>query len=74
MQGNVHIILFQNKLQNPHKFPEIMIQAGFLATFIIEGTLTVFLISRNFSFIMCGAFERKEMWFLRIEKYNIRTW
>ena len=28
--------------------------------FILEGTLTVFFISLNFSFIMCGTFERKE--------------
>ena len=42
-QGNIHI--FQNKYQNPHKFAEIMRKTGFLASFILEGTLTVFLIS-----------------------------
>ena len=31
-----------------------------MASFILEGTLTVFLISSNFSFIMRGAFEREE--------------
>ena len=31
-----------------------------MASFILEGTLTVFLISGNFTFIMCGTFERKE--------------
>ena len=33
-----------------------------------EGTVTVFVISWNFSFIMCVALQRKEIWFLRIEK------
>ena len=41
--GNIHI--FQNKYQNPHKFAEIMKKTGFLVSFILEGTLTVFLIS-----------------------------
>ena len=38
-------IYFQNKYQNPHKFAEIMRKTGFLASCILEGTLTVFLIS-----------------------------
>ena len=42
-QGNIHI--FQNKLQNPHKFAEIMKKSMALVSFILEGTLTVFLIS-----------------------------
>ena len=37
-----------------------MKKTDFLVSVILEGTLTVFLISQNFSFIMCGAFERKE--------------
>ena len=40
-QGNIHI--FQNKYQNPHKFAEIMKKNRvFLASFFLEGTLTVF--------------------------------
>ena len=35
-----------------------MKKTGFLVSFILEGTLTAFLISQNFSFIF-GAFERK---------------
>ena len=42
-QGNIHI--FQNKYQNPHKFAEIMKKNRVLASFFLEGTLTVFLIS-----------------------------
>ena len=37
-----------------------------LASFILKGTLTVFLMFYIFSFIMCDGFERKEI-FLRIE-------
>ena len=40
----------------------------FLVSFILEGTLRVFLISLNFTFIMCGAFERKENDFWEFEK------
>ena len=39
-----------------NKIPQ---KTGFLASFILEGTLTVSLISQNFSFTMCGALERK---------------
>ena len=39
------IYIFQTKLQNPHKFAEIMKKTRFLISFILEGTLTVFLIS-----------------------------
>ena len=47
----------------PHKFVEITKKTGCLVSFILEGTLTVFLISQNFSFIMFGAFEIKEHYF-----------
>ena len=33
----------------------------------LEGALTVCLISCNFSFILCGAFDKKEIVFLRIK-------
>ena len=43
-QRNVHI--FQNKDKNPHKVAEIMKKnRAFGVSFILKGTLTVFLIS-----------------------------
>ena len=41
-QGHIHI--FQNKKQNPHKFAEMMKKTSVLVSFILEGTLTAFLI------------------------------
>ena len=49
------------------KFTEIVKKSMVLASFIFEGTITVFYFLK-FYFIMCGAFERKEIRFLRIEK------
>ena len=45
---------------NPRKFAEIGKKNRVFGSFIREGTKTVFLIFWNFSFIMRGAFERKE--------------
>ena len=42
-QGNIYV--FQNKQQNSHKLAETMKKTGFLVSFILEGTLTVFLSS-----------------------------
>ena len=67
-QKHWNINIFQNKShKNPHKFAEIEEKQGFWQVYSL-GHPTVFLISKNLSFIMCGAFERKEIWFLRIEK------
>ena len=44
-----------------------MKKTGFLISFILEGTLTVFLIPQNFSFTMFGAFERKENYFWELK-------
>ena len=42
-EGNINT--FQNKQQNPRKFAEIVKKTLFLVSFILEGTLTLFLIS-----------------------------
>ena len=42
-EGNINI--FQNKQQNPRKFVEIVKKTLLLVSFILEGPLTVFLIS-----------------------------
>ena len=54
-------LYFKTNNKIPHRFAEIMKKTGFLVNFILEGTLTVFLISQNFSFIIFGAFERKKI-------------
>ena len=47
----------------------------FLVSFILEGTVTVYLFSYNFSFIMCGATKRKEndFWELKNSLYTYGT-
>ena len=50
-----------------------MKKTGCLVSFIREDTLTVFLISQNFSFIKLGAFERKDNYFRKLKKINIFT-
>ena len=64
-QRNIHILQNNNKI--PVNLLKLRRKTRFLASFILEGTLTVFLISYIVSFIICVAFERKDMLFLRIE-------
>ena len=57
-QGNIH--MFQNKFKNPHKCDEIMKKNSVFGKFYSlwhSNSVSTFL---NFSFIMSGAFERKE--------------
>ena len=51
------IYTYQNKYQNPHKFPEIMKKNMVLVGLILECTLTTGVFSFLCTFIMCGAFE-----------------
>ena len=51
-----------------------MKKKGFLASFILGSTLSSVFNFLKFSFIMCGASERKEIWFMKIwKKKNVLT-
>ena len=62
--GKLH---FKTNNKIPINLLKLWGKTGFLANFILEGTLTVFLISYNFSFIMCDSLERKEIWSLELK-------